>query len=1055
MITAALLLASLYSLPDGLEIPAPAADAQVRIDEAMALVRRGDGAEAERAVRALALVGEAALPAIVRRLNEAQPGERLLLLSAVSRMPRAEILLEQAGRDPSRAIRVWRSGPPAREPESLKYLAARYLDLLALAEEKSRIDADQDLQGLDPRVGRPTESFDSIRKRMRDRALADSIQTQRRRAAMSLAVAGGRALRSGALKPSRDDPIFMAYLGLLREEDLSFLHALTALVAVGEPLAPVLEPLLEKENHDPRKLVRILCTVQPDGGGGLFKGLSAHRPDVQRALVRVAPESLSGKELESFLEKAAVAQDRSVRTAALDSLLDLEPPAGRRVGRALLEAGRYEPADLRRATLLLARCGELEPLIEYAAIDVPKDGSEMATWLENARRFSIAALRAHRDLTGAALGERFLRSESKRLRVLGIDLVSDPETLLTHAREEKEPVLARSAADRALEVGGRPFARQVVQLMRDAGEGRLPAKVLQSLRNHGCVELLIQLARDPVKDLRREALGQLGQLPAVDARYEADLLAIYDKEASGSLQRVALKAILPLGTPEVQRRFVEAGDLALGVLKSRSQTGGTMPFSLPLLHFLKEADSDRLKIMREVAGALPSVEPGIFYALFQKWGSMGIKDPEADDKEASPAKERMDLLNTLARSKDHASARALFADLLARRIEEPYQVLGVLKVSAILVPPEVLAELCGLMRGQLAGEYPTPDKRPPTPSRYRWYLLQRGLFALGVARVEGALDLVCDIVLDPRLQPGAFDWRYASLLPRSAMNVLRSFPLPKVDRAFREAIGRAESDGRLASLEPSHLYSLVKLCHEQRDRGRSLYGVAVALCEVLERLPWEGDVLYHYMRSLGGLRRYKEAVAAARASVVLKQERGYRAEDGYWTPERVMGRALLYEALEAGDSGKIRTAIPQLNGDPYLLYLAAWYSLFDLKDTEVAELAAETAVAATAGLNHLAREILAAVRNAQGRPRDALTLLDPQQALPVRRDTRSGWHYAYQAKARMLLGDDKSARRALENALSDRRILPTVRADPLFQGFDDVFRQIDDDYVDWLFSTSD
>ncbi|MHC4931856.1 MAG: hypothetical protein ACYTGV_06675 [Planctomycetota bacterium] len=1054
MITAALLLASLYSLPDGLELPAPDADTRVRIEEAMTLVRRGDGAEAERAVRALALVGEAALPAIVRRLNEAQPGERLLLLSAVSRMPRAASLLEQASRDPSPAIRAWRSGPPARDPESLKYLAARYLDLLALAEEKSRIDAEQDLQGLDPRVGRPTESFDSIRKRMRDRALADSIQAQRRRAARSFAVAGGRALRSGELKPSRDDPLFMAYLGLLREEDLSFLYALTALVSAGEPVAPVLEPLLERENHDPRKLARILCTVRSDRGLGLFDGLTAHRPDVQRALVRIAPETLDGKDLGSFLEKAAVGQDRSVRTAALDSLLELESPAGRAAGQTLLQAGRYEPADLRRATLLLARCGDLEPLIEYAAIDVPKDGSEMASWLENARRFSIAALRAHRDVAGAALGERVLGSESKRLRVLGIDLVSDPEKLLAHARRETEPVLARTAADRALELGGKPLAPQVLEFLRAGEDGRLPARVLPLLRRHGCVEILIELARDPGGDLRHGTLSQLGQLPALDARYEEALLGIYDAEPPGPRKRVALKAILPLGTPEVRRRFVEAGDLALGVLKSRFQAGGRIPFALPLLRFLKDADPEQLALLREVAGALPSVEPGIFYALYQKWGSVGLEDPEAADGEASPAKARIDLLNTLARSEDRASARALFSDLLARRIEEPYQVLGILKVSARLVPPETLVQLTELLRAQVKEEYPTPDRRPQPPSDYRWYLLRGGIKALAQGGANGALGTLCDIVLDPSLQPAAFDYKGSSNLPWAALDALRAFRLAAVDSEFRSALQRAEATGRLAALEPDHLYNLLRHCHEQRWLGRSLYEVSLALSEVLLRLPWEeGDLLYQRTRTLGGLRRYGEAAAAARACVSRKRASDFRAEDGYWTPERVEGRALLYEALAAGDAGMVRTALPSLDNDPFLLYLATWYALFDLGDLEVADETGRAAVASTAGLNHLAREILAAVRNAQGRPVEALKLLDLEQHLPVKRQMSTGWHFAYQAKAEMLLGNETGARRALENALTiDRRILPTVRADPLFRGFDDLFRQVDDDFFDRLFT---
>jgi hypothetical protein len=110
-----LLLAGLYELPGLADQPAPDAARGARIEAAMTTIRTGAGDEVDRAVRELALCGEAALSALVRRLNEAEPGERLLLLAAASPMPRAAPLLEQAKKDPHPAVRAWAQGSP-REP---------------------------------------------------------------------------------------------------------------------------------------------------------------------------------------------------------------------------------------------------------------------------------------------------------------------------------------------------------------------------------------------------------------------------------------------------------------------------------------------------------------------------------------------------------------------------------------------------------------------------------------------------------------------------------------------------------------------------------------------------------------------------------------------------------------------------------------------------------------------------------------------------------------------------------------------------------------------------
>ena len=110
---AVLLLAGTYSLPDAGGIPAPDAAQQARIASALRILETRDWETGENAVRELALVGEVALPSIAARLNEAEAGERLMLLAAVRRMARGRPLLDQARRDPHPAVacRSLSSGP--------------------------------------------------------------------------------------------------------------------------------------------------------------------------------------------------------------------------------------------------------------------------------------------------------------------------------------------------------------------------------------------------------------------------------------------------------------------------------------------------------------------------------------------------------------------------------------------------------------------------------------------------------------------------------------------------------------------------------------------------------------------------------------------------------------------------------------------------------------------------------------------------------------------------------------------------------------------------------
>jgi hypothetical protein len=334
---AVLLLAGTYSLPDAGGIPAPDAAQQARITSALRILETRDWETGESAVRELALVGEVALPSIAARLNEAEAGERLMLLAAVRRMARGRPLLDQARRDPHPAVRAWVSGPPPREKTDLRRLANRYLDLLALAEKKLRDYADQDLKRVNE--GEEEESptlekrrrrlIEAMQERMQDLSLAASVQADRDRVAMRFAREGAVALRAGRLAPDLTDPVFVAYLGLLREENAwPFYYATTAIVGLGERAVPALEELVTRPNHeapDAPKVLRLLFAVRRDRGRGFYERLGRFRPEVERTMVVLAPTVLDGAELVAFLSRAAVVEDATVRSAALDGLLALEP----------------------------------------------------------------------------------------------------------------------------------------------------------------------------------------------------------------------------------------------------------------------------------------------------------------------------------------------------------------------------------------------------------------------------------------------------------------------------------------------------------------------------------------------------------------------------------------------------------------------------------------------------------------------------------------------------------------------------------------------------------
>jgi len=1055
-----LLLAGLYSLPGVDEIPAPDAPQAAAIAKALATIRTEEGEAVDRAVRELALAGEAALPAIVARLNEAGAGERLLLLAAASPTARAAPLLEQAREDPHPAVRAWASGPPPGRTPPLRELATRYLDLLAVGDPRLYDKAAEDLQRFDDRLGQPPTTLDAQRQRMKDQVHAAIMQQERGFAAEQFAVAGAAALARGELAPDLADPVFVAYVGLLREDSpksqYAFHLATLALVKLGDAASSVLEPLLQRASPDPLRIVRVYGAMRADGGRALFDRFDTFPADTQSALVGFAPDVLDGDALRALLEKAALAEDPSVRSTALNGLLDLPPPAGCDVAKALLDPEHFGPNEFRRAAALLARSGVLDPLEQFATLPIPPPGPRGDTepQLRNLRESARAALRSASGDGVEAMGRRLLEAEGKALRTLGIDLVRDPGTLLAYARAEPVLDLARAAALRVLRLHGADAADDVVALLRERGI-EADTLTMQGLVACGRIDLVVGLAQLDRERTRRAALRALSNLRGIDARFEPALLALYDA-APDAERRTALAALLPLGTEEVRKRFEAEPDLALPALRSRVEDSAPIPFPYPLRRFLAGADPARLRLLGDVAEGVPSLDPGLFHELFRAWEALEGVASDEDAAEESPAQHKVRLLDGLARSNDAVSAKLLFDRVVAGELREPPIVRGTLAAAARLLPAEELVRLLPLLREQVKGEYPMREKRPPPNNLYRRALLLCGFNALCYAHVEAALDDLSDIVLDPQLQPAAFEWRPGyGYVPYWALDALRELPMTQVEPAFRRALARAEADGRLAAADSGDLFDLVQWTRNQRERGRQLSEVALAVCEVLERLPVREDVAYERMLALGNLGRPAEAAAAARLDAARKRARQVDEADTYQTPERLEVRARLYDARAKGEAQAIFDALGS-SEDPFLCYIATWYLLFDVVDLDLAARAAEAGVRSSAGLWYTYRDALGGVRVAQGRPSDALRLLDMLgrvPAKPLQRDRLSRWHHVFAARAHLLLNDPDEARRELEQAVRDRRILPTVRRYPEFAPFAEVFRRADENYFfDELFA---
>jgi hypothetical protein len=176
-------------------------------------------------------------------------------------------------------------------------------------------------------------------------------------------------------------------------------------------------------------------------------------------------------------------------------------------------------------------------------------------------------------------------------------------------------------------------------------------------------------------------------------------------------------------------------------------------------------------------------------------------------------------------------------------------------------------------------------------------------------------------------------------------------------------------------------------------------------------------------------------------------------EDGYWIPDRLEKRAVVYDALAAKSKEALGAALDDLAHDPFLLYIVAFHLIHTLPDLALAERAAEEAVRATGELYHLCRTWLGGVRAAQGRPKEAIDWIDPTGRLPVKRTTNDRWHLLFLAQAYLQIGEELDARHALERALDeDRRILPVALGLPEFQPFTKVFDTVEQDFLNRLFA---
>jgi hypothetical protein len=741
-----------------------------------------------------------------------------------------------------------------------------------------------------------------------------------------------------------------------------------------------------------------------------------------------------------------------VRRAAQETLLALPAPAGRAVAPSLLDAARDDlhAEDFHRAAALLSRAGDpagLRLLAEIAEVPVVQDGSRAAERLARRHQAARQGLRAWRGEGLEALAARWLAGRAHELRALAVELTASREALVRVVREDA--TLAIEALKRLVRLFGRGAGAAALAAFERFPEKR--ATILALLAEAGADRELLALARGGDVRLRQAALAALASMASIDPELEAPLLEWYDAAEEGA-RSVALAALLPLGTEAARQRVVEAGEAALPVLVARARSR-RIPFGVPLLRFVEGAGAARRADLCTIAQELPTVEPGLFAALYRGWEAER-KDVD-DTVESGNFEAQRAVLDALARSDDVASADALFETVLAGKERRPVFLLGILEAAAALLSPERLAALVPHLAAAAEAERARPDRSAPPDDDARIALLWGGTGALSWKRVEAAVDTLCAIVLDPRLHGAAYERgeRDASAAPGWCLDALRSFAPSRVDAAFRAVLARMEREGELAAVHPRELLAIAYRAHGNRDRGRGLYEVALAALEVLDRLPWEGVEPGLRARTLYLLGRYAEAAAIARGDALALRARGLLPEEGDPSPAELDAAAALYDAAAVRSEEAFRAAVDLARGRADLLHRAAWMAEFFAMPASLQNEAAEEAFRLTGGLVHAYRDTLAMARLREGRADEALALLDFRLVHPKQRPVETdGWHRLFLARAHLALGDRPQAAFALTRALKlDRRLLDTARADPALRALSDAFSEADADYFASLF----
>lgn len=1017
-----LLAGALYTLPQG--AAAPDAAQTTRIDRAIEAIGGADLRRRQTAVRELALIGEPVLARVVERLNRGDASERALLLTALSRLPAARPLLDQARRDPDPAVRAIVS-PARREPESLARLSARYIDLLATSRDAKRKQVTEQLKGLKPVITRPGSQYDLMRKHRGDRRLDRALDRRYKTVSLRLARAAAAALRAGTLQPDLDDPVFVAFLGLLYDEEVAAVDAVEALIAIGEPAAPALLELMARGNHDPRVVARILTAI---GRGADVMGLDVERDSEARfAQIELADRALPAAAAVVFLSGALSDDTSRQRKEALSALLRLGAKVPKQT--VLARADEFGDDEWTRAIDLLHRAGDAQAIPEAIA----RGGV--------ARRGAFRLLHRLDAKSRAAYLPALLASEDAGIRFKGVDLTDDPKALLEIARASDEPRLRLTAVRRAIRFGD---ASGVSLLSRSH------QSVVRALRENGFVDELVAIALAEDADASRMALMELRHVTAIDAKHEAPLLAYYNAHAE-PFRWDALDALVALGTPGVVAALEAAGDHAVSALGIRADDGHAIPFSFPLGKFLKGADAERLQKLGRIAVAMEKLEQGFYLRLLEAWDRLDAQEADVDGGSAG---QKVDAIRLLVRAADPHSVRVLFGRVLAGELREERVVLPILQAAARQLPNKTLAALIPKLQVALRTYYPDAQGNPPDANPPRDYFVFYAIRALAYRRVEAALDPLVRVMLDPSMQRARYDEQSGRDLPldwpMQACEALRHYSPDAVGKTLRGVIAEMEADGSLAELTPAHLLHLLAIWRSSGWRGRRLHTFALVFCDLLDRLPFEGETGVDRMLALGTQRRFVDASAAGRAAAASLRARGFAAADGFWSPRRIEGRARLYAGLAQGQAAE---CVPELGGDPYLIWLAAVCERYSLADPAAAREPAKEAWRRTAWLDRDKRNLRADLLTIGGQPDAARALLEPSTQLPLEVRQSEGWHRFYLARSYAAAGHQARAKGELAEGLRmTRRLLSATAKDPLLKDYAEVYRQADEDFFDRLFT---